>query len=83
MMNMHSKYDNMHKNGMIYAVKCTNSHVISSINSMLSDFMFCLVHLERKGVSPVRDLVSVREYQSSGSLFLSKFISQQKNSCEV
>ena len=36
MMNMHSKYDNMHKNGMIYVLKSTNNHVISSISCMLS-----------------------------------------------
>ena len=31
-MNMQSKYDNMHKNEVIYALKCSNNHVISSIN---------------------------------------------------
>ena len=35
-MNMHSKYDKMHKNGMIYALKYTYNHVISSISCMLS-----------------------------------------------
>ena len=36
MMNLDSKYDNMHKIGMIYVLKCTNNHVISSISCMLS-----------------------------------------------
>ena len=36
MMNLHSKYDNMHKIGMIYTLKYTNIHVILSINYMLS-----------------------------------------------
>ena len=36
MMNMHSKYDNMNKNEIRYALKRTNNIVISSINSMLS-----------------------------------------------
>ena len=35
-MNMHSKYDNMHKNEIIYVVKCTNNHVISSVSNILS-----------------------------------------------
>ena len=35
MINMQSKYDDMHKNGMNYAVKCSNNHVISSISYML------------------------------------------------
>ena len=29
MIDMHSKYDNMHKNGMFYALICTNNHVIA------------------------------------------------------
>ena len=37
---MHSKYDNMHKNGISYAIKFTNNHVISSINGMLSICIF-------------------------------------------
>ena len=36
MMNMHSKNDNMQKNGMNYALKYPNNNVISSINFMLS-----------------------------------------------
>ena len=36
MMNIHSTYDNMHKNVIIYDLKCTNNHVILSINYMLS-----------------------------------------------
>ena len=35
-MNMHSKYDNLHKNGMTYALKFINNHVISTLNYMLS-----------------------------------------------
>ena len=35
MMNMHSKYDNIHRDGMNYTLKCTINHVISSINCML------------------------------------------------
>ena len=33
---MHSKYDNMHKNEMFYALICINNHLITSINYMLS-----------------------------------------------
>ena len=36
-MNMNSKYDNKHRNGINYALKYTINHVISSINCMLSD----------------------------------------------
>ena len=32
---MHSKYDNMYKNGMIYALICINNHIITDINYML------------------------------------------------
>ena len=35
MIDMHSKYDNMHRNEMFYAWICTTSHVIISINCML------------------------------------------------
>ena len=38
MMIMHSKYDNMPKNGMNYALKCTDNHVISSISCMLLQY---------------------------------------------
>ena len=33
---MHSKYDNMHKNEMFYALVCINNYIISCINCMLS-----------------------------------------------
>ena len=35
-MNMHSKYDNVHKNGMFYALIWINNHVIIIINFILS-----------------------------------------------
>ena len=35
MIDLHLKYDNMHKNGMFYALICINNHVITSINYML------------------------------------------------
>ena len=35
MIDMHSKYVNMHKNGMFYALICINSHIIASENCML------------------------------------------------
>ena len=36
MIDMHSKYDNMHKKGIFYALICINSHIIMFINFMLS-----------------------------------------------
>ena len=33
---MHSKYDNMHKNIIFYALVCINNHVITGISYMLS-----------------------------------------------
>ena len=36
MVDMHSKYDNMHKNGIFYAKICINNHIIICINYMLS-----------------------------------------------
>ena len=38
MMNIHSKYDNMHKNRMIYAIQYTNDHVILSITTFYQGF---------------------------------------------
>ena len=32
MIDMHSKYDNMHKNGMFCANICINNHIIICIN---------------------------------------------------
>ena len=36
MMNMHSNYDNMHKNEVYNAFNCIDSHVIASISIMPS-----------------------------------------------
>ena len=36
MINIYSKYDNMHKNEIFYALICINNHVNSCINCMLS-----------------------------------------------
>ena len=36
MIEMHSKYDNMHQNGMFYALICINNHIIACINCVLS-----------------------------------------------
>ena len=36
MIDMHSKYDNMHKNGMFYALICINNHIIACIDFVLS-----------------------------------------------
>ena len=36
MIEMHSKYDNMHTNGMFYALFCINNHVLSCYDCMLS-----------------------------------------------
>ena len=35
MIEMHSKYHNMHQNGMFYALICINNHIISCINCVL------------------------------------------------
>ena len=36
MIEMHSKYDNMHINVMFYALNCINNHVLSCYDCMLS-----------------------------------------------
>ena len=36
MIDIHSKYDNMHKNEMFYTLICINNHIISCIIHMLS-----------------------------------------------
>ena len=36
MIDMQSKYDNMHKNIIFYVLICINNHVIAGINCMLS-----------------------------------------------
>ena len=36
MLDMHSKYDNRHKNGMFYALIYINNQIIACVNCMLS-----------------------------------------------
>ena len=48
MMNMHSKYDNMHRNGMFYALLYINNHENTSISCMLS-----LVNLQTSSLEDV------------------------------
>ena len=36
MIDIHSKHDNMHKNGIFYALIFINNHIITSIDGMLS-----------------------------------------------
>ena len=36
MIDIHSKYDNMHENEMFYVLVCINNHIIICINFMLS-----------------------------------------------
>ena len=35
MINIHSKYGNLHKNGVFYALICINNHIITCIDYML------------------------------------------------
>ena len=35
MIEMHSKYDKMHKNGMFYALICINNHIFACLDCML------------------------------------------------
>ena len=44
MIDMHSKYDNMHKNGMFYALICINNHVIACYQYH-SRIKYCDIHL--------------------------------------
>ena len=37
MIDMHSKYDNMHKNEMFYALICINNHVIACYHPLTQD----------------------------------------------
>ena len=41
MIDMHSKYANMHLNGMVYVLISINNHIITSINFMLSHVRPC------------------------------------------
>ena len=43
MIDMHSKYDNMYKNGIFYALICINNHIIACINCMLLVLKPCIV----------------------------------------
>ena len=36
MIDLHAKYDNMHKNGMLYTLICIGNHVIACYDFMLS-----------------------------------------------
>ena len=42
MIDMHSKYDNMHKNGLLYALIYINSQIIICEYGMLSQLTVCL-----------------------------------------
>ena len=45
MIEMHSKYGNMHKNGFLYTLICINNHIITCRNCMLSTHVnakYCL-----------------------------------------
>ena len=46
MIDMNSKYDDMHKNEMFYTLICINSHVMTIINCMLSFIKLC--HIFRR-----------------------------------
>ena len=39
MIDIYSKYDNMHKNEMFYVLIMINNHIITSINCMLSPYL--------------------------------------------
>ena len=39
MIDMHSKYDNMHKNGMFYALICINNRIIACYQKTLLSFL--------------------------------------------
>ena len=39
---MHSKYDNMHKNEMVYVLVCISNHIITCINCMFTSNMIIL-----------------------------------------
>ena len=56
MMNMYSKYDNMHKNGLNYALKCTNNHVVTIINFMLSVAPYRHAHPYRLSIHVLEEL---------------------------
>ena len=40
MIDMHSKYDNMHTNEMFYALICINNHIIECVNCILSVYLY-------------------------------------------
>ena len=62
MIDTFSTYDNMHKNGIFYALICINNHVIIGINCTLSKpllkfmnlnkFFQTLIHLIMKEIIP-------------------------------
>ena len=44
MIDMHPKYDNMNKTGMVYTLICINNHIIIIIHYMLSPSLLSRVH---------------------------------------
>ena len=52
MIDMHSKYDNMPKNGMFYALICNNNHIIICINCMLLGVCFDRGHPQSLHFNP-------------------------------
>ena len=52
---MHSKYDNMHINGIFYALFCINNHVLLGSDCMLSlTISFSLWSLKIEAISLVK-----------------------------
>ena len=46
MIDMHSKYDDMHKNGLFCALMCINNLIIACINYMLSRHQRYIVNVK-------------------------------------
>ena len=46
MIDMHSKYDNMHKNGLFDALICINNHIIACVNCMLSSSSYFITFID-------------------------------------
>ena len=60
MIDIHSKHDNMHKNGMFYALICIKNHIITCIDCMLSNTLWVLCKI----------LCLVKDYQIEQKLNL-------------
>ena len=81
MIDIHSRHDNMYKNGISYALICINSLIISCVNCMLSSIRFShvmivyvILELRHKIILLIDDHFLIMSYESLATGYLNRHI---------